>query len=78
MLPKAGDGVIWVQFPVSTREGASGGVVDFLELDPAADLEMPDGVCRSVDVAIMVGELGGRVRFTLWLFGRASSSLGLP
>lgn len=43
MLPKAGDGVIWGQFPVSTRKSASGGVVDFLELDPAADLEMPDG-----------------------------------
>lgn len=43
MLPKAGDGVIWGQFSVSAWKGASGGVVDFLELDPAADLEMPDG-----------------------------------
>lgn len=43
MLPKAGDGVIWSQFSVSAWKGASGGVVDFLELDPAADLEMSDG-----------------------------------
>lgn len=43
MLPKAGDGVVWGQFPVASRKSASGGVVDFLELDPAADLEMPDG-----------------------------------
>jgi hypothetical protein len=43
MLPKAGDGVIRGQFPVSTRKGTFGGVVDFLELDPAADLEMPNG-----------------------------------
>lgn len=41
MLPEARDGVVGRQFAVAVREGAFRRVVDFLELDPAADFEVP-------------------------------------
>lgn len=41
MLPKARDWVIGWQLSAATRKSTSWRVMDFLELDPTADLDMP-------------------------------------